>query len=91
MWRCDEGLPCSDQIRVTIKGMFSYNGDTIKLKEHLRDFLVQLKEHAGEDTADLYLEETERQMSEAQTLKASIPGMAVEYPKQHLCAATNME
>lgn len=32
-----------DQIRVTIKGFFSFNKDTLKMKNHLRDFLVQIK------------------------------------------------
>lgn len=73
---------CSDQIRVTIKGFFSYNCDVTKLKEHLRDFLVQLKEQAGEDTADLYLDETERQMHEAQKLKQTADAFAVSPPPQ---------
>lgn len=34
---------CSDQIRVTVKGFYSFNQEPGKMKEHLRDFLVQLK------------------------------------------------
>lgn len=33
----------SDQIRVTVKGFFSFNIDSVKMKNHLRDFLVQIK------------------------------------------------
>jgi exportin-1 len=32
-----------DQIRVTIKGFFSYNMSQEKMREHIRDFLVQIK------------------------------------------------
>ena len=32
-----------DQIRVTIKGFFSFNTEPAKMKNHLRDFLVQIK------------------------------------------------
>ena len=34
---------CRDQIRVTIKGFYSYNRNTPKMRDHIRDFLVQIK------------------------------------------------
>ncbi|KFD59005.1 hypothetical protein M514_00168 [Trichuris suis] len=69
----------SDQLRVIVKGFFTYDDDVGKLKEHLRDFLVQLKEYAGEDVSDLYLEEKEQEMQvimqEKRRIAALVPGM----------------
>lgn len=64
-----------DQIRVTIKGFFSFNTDTMKMKNHLRDFLVQIKERIGEDTSDLFIEEREQEIQNAQNAKNEVPGM----------------
>uniref|UniRef100_A0A915ARK3 Importin N-terminal domain-containing protein n=2 Tax=Parascaris univalens TaxID=6257 RepID=A0A915ARK3_PARUN len=64
-----------DQIRVTIKGFFSFNKDTLKMKNHLRDFLVQIKEQIGEDTSDLFIEEREQEIQNAQNAKNEVPGM----------------
>jgi len=67
------------QLRVIVKGFYSYNTDVTKFKDHLRDFLVQIKEFAGEDTGDLYLEEREKEIQAAQEEKqkiaASVPGL----------------
>ncbi|KAI6238235.1 Exportin-1 [Aphelenchoides fujianensis] len=63
----------ADQIRVTIKGFFSYNRNAAKMRDHIRDFLVQIREEAGSDTADLFLEEKELQRIQAE--KAFIPGI----------------
>ncbi|CAJ0749314.1 18772_t:CDS:10 [Entrophospora sp. SA101] len=63
-------------------GLFELNQDNMKFKLHLRDFLIQLKEFAG-DNADLYLEEREaeaelRKKTEmANALK--IPGLEIEH------------
>ncbi|MCP9260650.1 Exportin-1 [Dirofilaria immitis] len=57
-----------DQIRVTVKGFFSFNVDSVKMKNHLRDFLVQIKERVGEDTSDLFIEEREQEIQ-------NVPGM----------------
>jgi exportin-1 len=58
--------------------MFEYNSNPTKFKLEVRDFLIQLKEFAGEN-AELYLEEKEREMEaqrKAEMAKAlSIPGM----------------
>jgi len=64
-----------DQIRITIKGFFSYNRFPAKMRDHIRDFLVQIKEDAGSDTADLFLEEREKEIQRVQAEKAVIPGI----------------
>jgi len=63
------------QIRVTIKGFFSYNRLLTTMREHIRDFLIQIKEESGEDTADLFLEEKETEIQKIQSEKQSIPGV----------------
>jgi len=63
------------QIRITIKGFFSFNRQLSKMREHVRDFLVQIKEEAGEDTADLFLEEKEAEIQKVQSEKRAIPGI----------------
>jgi len=64
-----------DQIRVTVKGFYSFNQDPVRMKSHLRDFLVQIKEFVGEDTSDLYIEEREAEIQAIQKKKMSVPGM----------------
>ncbi|KAG1048691.1 hypothetical protein G6F43_008940 [Rhizopus delemar] len=68
----------SAQIKVFVHAMFEYNSNSTKFKLEVRDFLIQLKEFAGEN-AELYLEEKEREMEaqrKAEMAKAlSIPGM----------------
>ena len=48
-------------------------------KEHLRDFLVQIKEYTGEDTSDLFLEEREESLKkvadEKRRIQESVPGI----------------
>ncbi|CAJ0566524.1 unnamed protein product, partial [Mesorhabditis spiculigera] len=63
------------QIRVTIKGFFSFNTDKTLMRNHLRDFLVQIKEFNGEDTSDLFLEEREQEIQAVQAKKRQVPGM----------------
>lgn len=61
-----------------VMAMFEYNNVPSKFKLEVRDFLIQLKEFAGEN-AELYLEEKEAEMEskrKAEREKAlSIPGM----------------
>ncbi|KAL0087845.1 nuclear export factor CRM1 [Phycomyces blakesleeanus] len=68
----------SGQIKVFVMAMFEYNGNPPKFKLEVRDFLIQLKEFAGEN-AELYLEEKEAKLEStrrAELEKAlSIPGM----------------
>ncbi|TNN60463.1 Exportin-1 [Liparis tanakae] len=67
------------QVKVFVTGLFSLNQDIPAFKEHLRDFLVQIKEFAGEDTTDLFLEERETALRQAHEEKhkqqLSVPGI----------------
>uniref|UniRef100_A0AAY4AEA4 Exportin-1 n=1 Tax=Denticeps clupeoides TaxID=299321 RepID=A0AAY4AEA4_9TELE len=67
------------QVKVFVTGLFSLNQDIPAFKEHLRDFLVQIKEFAGEDTTDLFLEERETALRQAQEekhkIQLSVPGI----------------
>ncbi|EHY60774.1 Exportin-1 [Exophiala dermatitidis] len=48
------------QIQHFVTGLFTLNEDATKFKTHLRDFLISLKEFAG-DNAELYAEEREQE------------------------------
>jgi len=67
------------QLKVFVQGLFDLNTNIGQFKEHLRDFLVQIKEYQGDDCADLYLEEREQQLLAAQEEKrkrnAQVPGI----------------
>uniref|UniRef100_A0AC35THU4 Importin N-terminal domain-containing protein n=1 Tax=Rhabditophanes sp. KR3021 TaxID=114890 RepID=A0AC35THU4_9BILA len=65
----------AQQIEVTVKGFFSYNQTENKMREHIRDFLIQMKNECGEDTADLFLEERKREIENLQANKKKIPGL----------------
>ncbi|KAK0406115.1 hypothetical protein QR680_018378 [Steinernema hermaphroditum] len=65
----------ADQIRVTSKGFFSFNSNVGKMRDHLRDFLIQLREETGEDTSDLYIEEKEAEIQTALNQKMAVPGI----------------
>lgn len=54
----------SPQIQVFVEGLFSLNTQYDKFRLTLRDFLISLKEFAG-DNAELYLVEKEQQEREA--------------------------
>jgi len=47
------------QIQVFVNGLFSLHADQNRFKVNVRDFLIELKEFAGQDNAELYLEERE--------------------------------
>lgn len=68
-----------EQIRIIIKGFFDLDQNLQAFKEHLRDFLVQIKQFAGDDTSDLYLEEREETLKKAgeekRKIQASVPGI----------------
>jgi exportin-1 len=61
-----------------VRNLAEYHSDINKFKLSLRDFLVQLKEFAG-DNAELYLEEKEaeaqRKAQEEREAAMKIPGM----------------
>lgn len=52
------------QIKQFVDGLFTLNDDFNKFKVHLRDFLISLKEFAG-DNAELYAEEREQEQQNA--------------------------
>lgn len=68
-----------NQIKITVQGMFNLEHDLPAFKEHLRDFLVQIREYTGEDDSDLFLEEREAELRLAQEEKRrvqlSVPGI----------------
>lgn len=68
-----------EQIRIIIKGFFDLDQNLQAFKEHLRDFLVQIKEFAGDDTSDLYLGEREEALKKAaedkRKVQESVPGI----------------
>ncbi|ODN05594.1 Exportin-1 [Orchesella cincta] len=68
-----------NQIKITVQGMFTLNQDVSAFKEHLRDFIVQIREFTGEDDSDLYLEEREASLKTADTekrrIQMSVPGI----------------
>lgn len=59
-------LTTSLQIEQFVQGLFALNQDLPKFKLNLRDFLVNIKEFAGEDDVELYQEEKETELEERQ-------------------------
>lgn len=68
-----------NQIKITVQGLFNLDQDIPAFKEHLRDFLVQIREFTGEDDSDLFLEERETTLKAAQEekrkLQSAVPGI----------------
>ena len=68
-----------NQIKITVQGLFNLDQDIPAFKEHLRDFLVQIREFTGEDDSDLFLEEREASLKTAQEekrkIQIAVPGM----------------
>ncbi|CAH1379116.1 hypothetical protein MTP99_002866 [Tenebrio molitor] len=68
-----------NQIKITVQGMFNLDQDIPAFKEHLRDFLVQIREYTGEDDSDLFLDEREKTLQAAQAekrrIQLSVPGI----------------
>ena len=60
-------------------GLFEISQDLQAFKQHLRDFLIAVKEFANEDNSELFTEETEAnlelQRQQQMQYKASIPGL----------------
>jgi len=67
------------QIKIFVQGLFDLDQNMGQFKEHLRDFLVQIKEFHGENCEDLYLDEREEQLRNAQEEKRkrqkAVPGI----------------
>lgn len=68
-----------NQIKVFVTGLFNLDENVQAFKEHLRDFLIQIREVTGEDDSDLYLEEREAALREEQAnkrlMQRNVPGM----------------
>ncbi|KDR14611.1 exportin-1 [Zootermopsis nevadensis] len=68
-----------NQIKITVQGLFNLDQDIPAFKEHLRDFLVQIREYTGEDDTDLFLDEREAALRQAQEekrrIQMSVPGI----------------
>lgn len=67
------------QVKLIIKGFFDLDQNLPAFKEHLRDFLVQIKEFTGEDQSDLYLEERNEALKKAceekRRIREAVPGI----------------
>jgi len=67
------------QIKITVQGFFNLDQDIPAFKEHLRDFLVQIREYTGEDDSDLFLDEREAALrkheEEKRRIQLSVPGI----------------
>lgn len=70
------------QLSVIINGFFSFDMDTQAFKGHLRDFLVDCKEAAGEDLSTLYLAERQAALEQVQQEKMMRLQMARGMPPQ---------
>jgi exportin-1 len=73
-----------NQVVAFVQGLFDINMDVATFKQHLRDFLITLKEFAGdEDNAQLYDEETQVQKGEAAAQEVArrqaVPGILNPY------------
>lgn len=81
--RSFEYANASVQIQVFVNGLFSLHGDQNRFKINVRDFLIELKEFAGQDNAELYLEEREASlqggdMSQRNGVGAAAAGKSME-------------
>lgn len=67
------------QVIAFVKGLFKVSHDLVAFKQHLRDFLVTVKEFEAEDNSELYIEEVEggAEMLRQQQweYRASVPGL----------------
>ncbi|KAI8924681.1 CRM1 C terminal-domain-containing protein [Entophlyctis helioformis] len=67
------------QIEQFVLGLFQLNKDAVAFKGHLRDFLITLKEFAGDDNTDLFIDEREAEAADKKRADfeaaLKIPGM----------------
>ena len=68
-------------MKVIVEGFITLDQDIAGFKEHLRHFLVQIREATGDDTGDLYLEDREqilkRAAEEKRKIQMSVPGKRI--------------
>ena len=46
------------QVQVFVMGFFDMNKNDVQYKQHVRDFLISLREFSGEDNKSLYTDQT---------------------------------
>jgi exportin-1 len=67
------------QIQASVLGFFDMNMNEVQYKQHVRDFLISLREFSGEDNAGLYSDEVQAQQAahaEADLARRSaVPGL----------------
>ena len=67
------------QVVAFVLGLFDVSLDLNDFKQHLRDFLIAVKEFASEDNSELFAEETEAGLEltrqEQWQYRASVPGL----------------
>jgi exportin-1 len=67
------------QVVSFVMGLFDVSKDLTAFKQHLRDFLIAIKEFSSEDNSDLFAEEAEAQQEllrrETQLYRSSVPGL----------------
>lgn len=69
----------SHQIEQFVMGLFHYHAMLTEFKNHLRDFLVQIKDYnKDENVQDLYLEENQRRQEEEKVKIGAVPGLNYE-------------
>lgn len=67
------------QVASFVYGLFDVSLDVNAFKQHLRDFLITIKEFESEDNSDLFAEESEARLQmtrqEQWEYMASVPGL----------------
>ena len=58
-----------------VKGLFDHCNNLPEFKQHLRDFIVNMKEFADADNSELYREEQEAKEKEILSIKSAVPGL----------------
>lgn len=76
---------CRQQLQGFVNGLFSLSADLAAFKNHIRDFLVLMREFSSGDNSELFLDEEEatKQAAAEQHRKKmlAIPGMIA--PQDH--------
>ena len=67
------------QVHAFVTCLFDVSLDVNAFKQHVRDFLIEIKEFASEDNSDLFIEETEANLEllrkEQYMYRQSVPGL----------------
>jgi exportin-1 len=67
------------QVLTFVNGCFDVSKDLTAFKQHLRDFLITIKEFSDEDNSELYREEYDAKLEEEKQAQysymASVPGL----------------